>query len=633
MKQPDPGRPVQPSSSIFQRAVQILTRQGPRVLAIKAYNRLRRVDYNQLFKACRLRLAADSEKRRALSVLSPDPDTAANSAMSSAAAHSDDSQKIGKTRFSIIVPLYNTDPVFLAEMIESVRQQEYPDWQLCLADGSDAEHPEVETTGLRYATLDARINYRKLDHNLGISGNTNAALAMAEGNFIALLDHDDLLAPEALAEVNEVILSQQADLIYSDELNFTGNLDAVKLIHFKPDFAIDNLRSNNYICHLTVFAKALSDQIGEFDSACDGSQDYDYILRLSEKAEKIVHIPKILYYWRIHGRSVASDISVKPYCLDAARLALTGHLQRCGLAGVVENGSILSSYRIRYAVDPAARVLVLITVHARNQLPILLRQINQPTDLPTEYRLVMPDHVLPESAARQHWLKLFQTNQACCKRPSVCSLVGYGRSESLAAVLNREVLASTADYLAFLDGSVISLSRDWLTELVMFAQRPDVGAASGKIICRGVILQAGLATGIAGSLGAYHHQRVNGEPGYMARLTFANNVSAVDRTCMVLARQKFIDFSGFDEHYQRDFFDLDLCLRMRAEHLVHVFSPYAEITVKDSRHLPLQMLKRQSAAIPADINLFSTIWQAELQRPDPYYNPNFNSAHTRFDQR
>lgn len=599
---------ITPSSPIVRRALDILTRQGLRVLAIKAVNRLRRVDYNQLFRDCRHRQAAesDSELRR----------------MTAAAA----AQGAGLL-FSIIVPLYNTDPEFLSAMIESVQHQEYPRWQLCLADGSDNDHLEVETTALRFARQDSRIIYKKLERNFGISGNTNAALLMATGDYIALLDHDDLLAPEALMEVSEAIRCQQADLVYSDELNFTGEPDQVKLIHFKPDFAIENLRSNNYICHLTVFAKTLSDQIGLFDSACDGSQDYDYILRLAEKAEKIVHIPKILYYWRIHGRSVASDISVKPYCLDAARLALTGHLRRSGLAGRVVNGSILSTYRIHYPVNPDSRVLVLITVRSARQLGKLLHLINQPAGTTTDFILVIPEHVLPDTAARTNWLQKFQQHQPACR------FVFHGRKESLAAVLNREANGSTADYYAFLDGSVLAVSDNWLKELLMFAQRPDVGTATGKIISRGIVLQAGLATGIAGSLGAYHNRRANGEPGYMARLTFANNISVADRTCMVVSRVHFENFRGFDERYLRDFFDFDLCLRMRADQKIHVFSPYAEITVDDRHDLPLQVLRQQSRPVPADLTLFNSIWQMELQRPDPYYNPNFNSNHARFDLR
>jgi len=259
------------------------------------------------------------------------------------------------------VPLYNTQSDHLTAMIASVQAQTYPHWQLCLADGSDQDRVQAQVSLM--AAADNRISYQRLTQNQGISGNTNAALAMASGDYIALLDHDDLLAPQALAKVHQAIVNQGADLIYSDEMNFSGDISQVSLIHFKPDFAPDNLRSNNYICHLTVFSRALSDTIGGFDPACDGSQDYDYILRLSEQARKIVHIPQILYYWRIHSGSVASDISVKPYCLDAARLALSNHLQRTGQSGQVENNTILSTYRIHYPLAQDLRALIVVHIH------------------------------------------------------------------------------------------------------------------------------------------------------------------------------------------------------------------------------------------------------------------------------
>ncbi|MCR5357967.1 MAG: glycosyltransferase, partial [Lachnospiraceae bacterium] len=237
--------------------------------------------------------------------------------------------------FSILVPLYDTPESFLKQMIDSVRAQTYKKWELCLADGSDDAHGEVGRICKEYAGKDERIRYKKLDENLGISGNTNKCLEMASGNFIGLFDHDDILHPCALYEYMKVLdEDEDTDYIYCDETTFKDdNIDKMITLHFKPDFAIDNLRANNYICHFSVFSRDLIDHTGLFRSEFDGSQDHDLILRLTHNAKHIVHVPKILYYWRSHAGSVASDINAKSYAIDAAKGAVAAHLTQCGFKG------------------------------------------------------------------------------------------------------------------------------------------------------------------------------------------------------------------------------------------------------------------------------------------------------------
>ena len=262
--------------------------------------------------------------------------------------------------FSILVPLYNTPEKFLREMIESVTTQTYGKWQLCLADGSDADHGDVEQICREYMALDERICYRKLEKNLGISGNTNACIEMATGEYIALFDHDDLLHPSALYEMMMAICRQQADFIYTDEDLFRETPADAYCPNYKPDFAPDTLRSYNYICHFTAFSRELLDQVGGFRSEFDGSQDYDIILRLTEKAKHVVHIPKVLYYWRNHADSTASDVSAKPYTMTAAKKALTEHLQRVGLKGEVSDAAAPTTYRIKYEIvgEPLVSIIV-----------------------------------------------------------------------------------------------------------------------------------------------------------------------------------------------------------------------------------------------------------------------------------
>jgi glycosyltransferase involved in cell wall biosynthesis len=590
---------LQKVASVWRRILSILASQGPRILWVKLANRWRRIDYKHVFES---------------SLRQSEPLTAAGEQ-----EHGD-----APLLFSIIVPLYNTQPDHLAAMIASVQAQTYPHWQLCLADGSDQDRVEAQVT--RLAAQDNRITYQRLAQNLGISGNTNAALALASGDFIALLDHDDLLAPQALAAVHKAIVSQGADLIYSDEMNFAGDISQVSLIHFKPDFALDNLRSNNYICHLTVFARALSEQIGSFDPACDGSQDYDYILRLSEQAQKIVHIPQILYYWRIHGGSVASDISVKPYCLDAARLALANHLQRTGQTGQVENNSILSTYRIRYPLPQDWRALVF--VHIRDPRDLRHWQQFDPSiaGASTRWVFLVPAGFLVKPEDQASFEKALVTSGLDW------TLVSVQSGESISGKINQIARAAVEPLLVFLSGTVQSLSPGWLEELARQALRPDIGLATGKITRRGLICQAGLATGISGSLSGYHAGRVDGEPGYMARLSFVNNISAAEQTLMAVSRTHFLAAGGFDERYQTDLFDLDLAFRLSQQGLRHLFTPYATAAIRDSRQLTVERLARHLGN-PADHDLFHSLWHQTIAQSDPYYNPNFNQKHARFDQR
>ena len=267
-------------------------------------------------------------------------------------------------RFSILVPLYNTPEKFLRQAIESVTAQTYSGWELCLADGSDAEHGEVGRICREYGAKDERIRYRKLAKNEGISGNTNACLDMATGEYIALFDHDDVLHPSVLYEYMKVICEQGADYIYCDEATFQGNktIDDMITLHFKPDFAPDNLRANNYICHFSAFDRKLLECMPLFRSEFDGSQDHDMILRLTAKARCVVHVPKLLYYWRSHAGSVASDINAKSYAIEAAKGAVAASLRQQGFDNfeITSTKAFETIFRIKYEILGNPKVSIVI---------------------------------------------------------------------------------------------------------------------------------------------------------------------------------------------------------------------------------------------------------------------------------
>ena len=266
-------------------------------------------------------------------------------------------------KISILVPLYNTPEPFLRDMITSVLNQTYQNWELCLVDGSDAEHGEVGRICREYLKKDSRIVYQKLLKNEGISGNTNECLKLATGEYIGLFDHDDILHPSTLYEYVKAVNEQDADYIYCDETTFkNGDINKMLTMHFKPDYAVDNLRANNYICHFSVFAKRLLEGEELFRSRFDGSQDHDMILRMTDRAKHIVHIPKLLYYWRCHEGSVASGIDAKPYVVAAAKGAVADHLRRHGFTHfqITSTRAFETIFKIRYEIigDPMISIVI-----------------------------------------------------------------------------------------------------------------------------------------------------------------------------------------------------------------------------------------------------------------------------------
>lgn len=263
-------------------------------------------------------------------------------------------------KISIVVPLYNTPIEFLKDMIESVRRQTYTNWELCLADASEDEYKYVEETVKKYAVKDVRIKYKHLGKNQGISINSNEAVKMAAGEYMALLDHDDLIHPSALYYVVKAIEEENAEFVYTDELSFDGTPNRVQSINFKPDFSWETFRYNNFICHLAAFKREMFEDVGGFSKECEGAQDYDLFFKLLEKTDKVVHIQKVLYYWRVYQASSASGINAKPYIINAGIRAVESHLKR----KEIEYDDIVSEYghgpfyRVNYKIAGKKRVRI-----------------------------------------------------------------------------------------------------------------------------------------------------------------------------------------------------------------------------------------------------------------------------------
>lgn len=522
-----------------------------------------------------------------------------------------------RIRFSIVVPLFNTPEEFLRGMIESVLSQTYADWELCMADGSDAVHGEVGRICAEYTQRDSRIRYRRLESNRGISGNTNAALEMVTGDYIALLDHDDLLAPAALYEVMRVICGEGADFIYTDETLFRRSPSDACLPHLKPDFAPDTLRANNYICHLTVFRKTLYDAVGGFDPQCDGSQDYDMVLRLTERAERIAHIPRILYYWRVHAGSVADNIGAKPYVIEAAHRALRGHLERTGLRGEVLDTVVPSIYRIRYELIGQPKVSIIIPVRDHAEaLKTCVRSVIERSTY-RHFEIIVADNGSTEPEALAY-LDALRADERI-------RVIDCSGAFNYSAINNRCAAAASGEYLLLLNNDTEVITPSWIEEMLMFAQRSDVGAVGAKLYYPdGTVQHAGVGIGLRGLAAHLHRGFEHSHVGYMGRLIYAQDLSAVTGACVMIPKRVWEQVGGLDESYAVTFNDIDLCMRIRKAGLNVVWTPFAELYHFEAQSRGADDTPEKQARFQAESERFAAAWSRELACGDPYFGPGFS---------
>ena len=529
-----------------------------------------------------------------------------------------------KVKFSIVVPLYNTPPDFLREMIGSVQKQTYTNWELCLADGSDTAHDAVRICCMQAAEADKRIRYRHLTKNLGISGNTNAALEMSTGDHIALLDHDDILHPSALYEAARAIDSRGADLIYTDEAVFQSpDIHSIRAVHCKPDHAPDSLRGNNYICHFTVFKKALLDEVGLFRPEYDGSQDYDMILRLTEKAKMIVHIPKILYYWRVHPNSTAYDIGAKSYAIEAGRRALGDHLARIGLKGEVTSLIAAGAYRIRYELNGTPKVSVLIPSkdHA-DDLSKCIGSLIKKTTYPN-WEIVIIDNGSTQPEVFSFYDRI--TKDARIR------VVTWNEDFNYPKINNYGAGFAGGEYLILLNNDTQIITPEWIEEMLMFAQRGDVGAVGAKLYYPNETVQhAGVCVGIGGYAGHYFRHAERSSFGYMGRLAYAQDLSAVTAACMMIPRSVWDRLNGLDPEYTVAVNDVDLCLRIREAGYLIVWTPFAELYHYESKSRGRDDIGQNQERFQREVAMFRKRWGEELNRGDPYFNPNFSPDYEDF---
>lgn len=531
-------------------------------------------------------------------------------------------------KFSILVPLFNTPKTFLAEMIDSVVNQTYAEWELCLVDGSDAEHAYVGQMVAEYK--DERIKYKKLEKNLGISGNTNECFEMVTGDYIALFDHDDVLHPAVLYEYAKALESTDADYIYCDEATFKGNsIDNMVTLHFKPDFSPDNLRANNYICHFSAFKKSLVDRVGKFRSEYDGSQDHDLILRLTTASDIIVHVPKILYYWRSHEASVAQDINAKSYAIDAAKNAVLSDLESQGIHGakIESTRAFPTIFRIRYPLNGMPKVSIVIpNKDHREDLERCIKSIQTKASY-GNYEIVIVENNSTEADIFEY----YKTLEICDN----IKIVKYEGEFNFSKIANLGVKEASGEYILLLNNDTELITRNLIEEMLMFAMREDVGAVGAKLYYPDYTIQhAGIVIGLGAhrSAGHTHYRLSKDNLGYMGRLCYAQDCSAVTGACLMVSKEHYLSVDGFDESFAVALNDVDFCLKLREKGLLNIFTPFAEAfhyeskSRGDDRDAETERAKRYEE----ESNRFKVKWRLMLDAGDPYYNVNFSLDHSNY---
>lgn len=530
--------------------------------------------------------------------------------------------------FSILVPLYNTPEEFLIQMIESVMNQTYGKWELCLGDGSDDDHAYVGELCRKYAaSAGGRIVYQKLEKNEGISGNTNKCYQMSTGDYIGLFDHDDILHPCALFEYAKAINEKGADYLYCDETTFKdSDINKMLTMHFKPDYAPDNLRANNYICHFSVFARELIQGTELFRTKFNGSQDHDMILRLTDHAKCIVHVPRLLYYWRSHAGSVASGIEAKPYAIEAARGAVAEHLRKHGYDHfqIQSTRAFETIFRIRYQITGNPKVSIVIA--NKDHEADLRRCITSIMDKSTydNYEIIIVENNSEMKSIQDYYKELLESEPGTSGR---IRLVTYQGAFNYSAVNNLGVDQAQGDYILLLNNDTEVITVNWIEELLMYAQREDVGAVGAKLYYADKTIQhAGVVIGLGAhrTAGHTHYKQSRQNLGYMGRLCYAQDVSAVTGACLMVKKEQYTSVGGLDEGFAVSLNDVDFCLKLREKGLLNVFTPFAELYHYESVSRGLDTSGERAERYNQESERFRQKWKEVLEKGDPYYNPNFS---------
>ena len=530
---------------------------------------------------------------------------------------------------SIVVPLFNTPARYFKQMTGSVRKQTYTNWQLVMMDASDAAHAEVSAKAAALAQKDARFVYRKIE-NSGIAANTTKGFEAATGEYLTLLDHDDVIYPNALYDVVKAIQQTGADFLYSDEIVLSDDFKQLGGYHFKPDFAPDYLRGVNYITHLAVFSRKLLDAAGAYESPeYDGAQDHDLILRLTEKATKIHHIKKSLYVWRAAAGSTAQTMDAKPYAIAAGERAINAHLQRVGLQGEAHAiPGAPGAFQLHYELTGHPLITVMIpNKDHTDDLDRCLTSLYKNAGY-DNFEVLVIENNSTDPETERYYAQIPQ-------KFANCRVVRYQGKFNFSAINNFGAQFANGEQLLLLNNDIEVTSKDFLRELLSYSQRPDVGAVGAKLIYPDNEIQhAGVIMGINGSAGHSHKGHPADAVGDMYRLVTTQDFMAVTGACLMTKTALYREMGGLDEEkFAVAYNDVDYCLKLWKKGLLNVYTPLAQAIHYESRSRGLDTLSENAKRYEREKANFYEKYQPYIDNYDPYYNPHFTNKVENFSLR
>lgn len=523
-------------------------------------------------------------------------------------------------KISILVATFNTKEEYLKEMIDTVVNQSYSNWELCIADGSTNDFVE-KYVHEHYSNYGDKIKFQKLDQNYGISGNTNKAFEMATGDYITVYDHDDTLELDCFYEIVKALQEYRYDVLYTDEDKFDDSTKMYNDPNLKPDFSEDLLRSHNYITHLFIVNKKIVDEVGYYNSEFDGSQDYDYIFRCVEKANAVYHIPRILYHWRMHPESTAQNPENKMYCYDAGKRAIEAHYKRIGVEATVEflPKPMYGMYHTIYSTKDNPLVSILIPNY--NHKAILKTCIDSLYNVNTykNFEIVIVENNSTEK-------EIFDYYEELKKQHDNIQVVTYKGEFNYSRINNFGMKYTKGDYVLLLNNDTEMISPNALSEMVGCILRPEVGAVGAKLLYEDDTVQhAGVVIGFSGYAGHVNHGINKDDYGYMVRARINCNYSAVTAACMMVKKSVFNQVGGFDEQFVVACNDVDLCLKICKEKYLIVYNAFALWHHYESKSRGYDDASQEKTwRFNKEVEKFQDKWKDVLINGDPFYNSNWN---------
>lgn len=598
----DEGTKLQNLTEKTMVAARYLERNGVAATAYKIYSKLRKIEGNDYenWRKKHMVTKKDLLQQRQTKFVSP-------------------------KKFSIVVPLYRTKPEYLREMIDSILAQTYPHWQLCMA---NADSPELIPILEKYAAKDSRICFTNLEKNEGISGNTNAAMSLADGDYIVLVDHDDIVPANALYEFAAAIDNEpDIDMIYSDEDKVDMNGKKYFEPHFKSGFNIDLLCSMNYICHLLAVRRDLVEKVGNFDAEYDGAQDYDFILRCSEQAKHIHHVPEILYHWRCHMDSTAVNPASKLYAFEAGRRAIEAHYTRLGIPARVENAQFYGMYRTHYEwkEEPLVSVIIPNKDHI-DDLAKCVNSIYEKSDY-RNFEIVIVENNSTEEATFEYYKKLLAEHENI-------QVLYYEGGFNYSKINNFGATAAKGDYYLLLNNDTEMIDGATIREMLGYCMREDVGIVGAKLLYEDDTIQhAGVVMGFGGLAGHTFIGKNRYDAGYCGRIICAQDYSAVTAACMMTKRSVFEAVGGLTEELEVAFNDIDYCMKVRKLGKLVVYNPYAELHHYESKSRGYDDSPEKVERFNREADILVSYWRDIIEGGDPYYNRNLTLDKSDFSMR